>query len=88
MALACGPLERHALHRRLAQLDAMVERASAAWQSSRVCRLQMETLVKAAETRFRKEAQSREQKTIDGWFLSSRPQGFAARSDENSQREV
>jgi flagellar export protein FliJ len=88
MALACGPLERHALQRRLAQLDAMVEWASAAWQSSRVRRLQMETLVNAAETRSRREAQIREQKAIDGWFLSSRPERSAARSDENSQREV
>jgi flagellar export protein FliJ len=88
MALACSPLERHALRRRLAQLDAMVEGASAAWQSSRVRRLQMETLVEAAETHSRREAQIREQKAIDGWFLSSRPEWPAAHSDENSQREV
>jgi flagellar export protein FliJ len=88
MALACGPLERHSLQRRLTQLDAMVERASAAWLSSRVRRLQMETLVKAAETRTRREAQTREQKTIDGWFLSSRPDDSATHSDENSQRKV
>jgi flagellar export protein FliJ len=88
MALACGPLERHALQRRLAQLDAMVEWASAAWQSSRVRRLQMETLLNAAETRSRREVQIREQKAIDGWFLSSRAERLAAHPDENSQREV
>jgi flagellar biosynthesis chaperone FliJ len=88
MALACGPLERHALQRRLAQLDLLIEKASAAWQSSRVRRLQIETLVDAQEARSRREAQSREQKTIDGWFLTSRFESLAARSHENFQREV
>jgi flagellar biosynthesis chaperone FliJ len=86
MALACGPLERRTLQRRLVQLDAMVERASAAWQGSRLRRLQMETLVEAAETRHRREAQTREQKTLDGWFFSSRPEQSAAGAHENSQR--
>jgi len=88
MALACGPLERHALQRRLAQLDSMIEKASAAWQSSRVRRLQIETIVDAEGARSRREAQSREQKTIDGWFLTSRAESLAARSHENFQREV
>ena len=88
MALACGPLERHRLQRRLTQLDAFVEMSSAAWQRSRVRRLQMETLVQQGETRFRREAQVREQKALDGWFVSSRSNGFAMRLDENSQREI
>jgi flagellar export protein FliJ len=88
MALACGPLERHRLQRRLTQLDAFVEAASAAWQRSRVRRLQMETLVQLGETQSRKEAQTREQKALDGWFLLSRSNGFSRRSDENSQREI
>ena len=87
MALACGPLERRTLQRRLVQLDAMVERASTAWQGSRLRRLQMETLVEAAETCHRREAQTREQKTLDGWYLSSRPGRYGAGSHENSQRE-
>lgn len=88
MALACGPMERHILQRRLTQLDAMVEAATAAWQSSRVRRLQMETLVQQAESHLRRDAQTREQKRLDGWFLSSRPQRWAAERDENSQREA
>src|SRR6201995_1412466 len=51
MALACGRRERRTLQRRLVQLEAMVERASTAWQGSRLGRLQMETLVETAETR-------------------------------------
>jgi flagellar biosynthesis chaperone FliJ len=74
MALACDPMERRTLQRRLVQLDAMVEMASAVWQGSRMRRLQMETLVETAEATLRKETQLREQKTLDGWFLSSRTQ--------------
>ena len=88
MALACGPMERHILQRRLTQLDVIVEAATAAWQSSRVRRLQMETLVQQAESHLRREAQTREQKGLDGWFLSSRPQRLAAERDENSQRQA
>jgi flagellar export protein FliJ len=88
MALACDPMERHKLQRTLAQLDAMVEVAAASWLASRVRRLQMETLVNTAETNLRKETQTREQKTLDGWFLSSRPQQSRAHADENSQREL
>jgi hypothetical protein len=87
MALACGPMERHILQRRLAQLDAAVEVATAAWQGSRVRRLQMETIVDTAEINLHRERQTREQKRLDGWFLSSRPQKLTALSDENSQRE-
>jgi hypothetical protein len=88
MALACGPMERHILQRRLAQLDAAVEVATAAWQGSRVRRLQMETIVDTAEINLHRERQTREQKRLDGWFLSSRPQKLTALSDENSQRET
>jgi flagellar biosynthesis chaperone FliJ len=88
MALACGPMERHILQRRLAQLDVTVEAAAAAWQGSRVRRLQMATIVETAETNLRREIQTREQKRLDGWFLSSRPPKFAASADENSQREA
>jgi flagellar export protein FliJ len=88
MALTCGPLERHALQRRLAQLDALVESASARWQGSRVRRLQMETLVSAAESRSRKEAHVRDQKMLDGWFLFSRPAWSALHEDENFHREA
>jgi flagellar export protein FliJ len=88
MALACGPMERHFLQRSLAQLDATVEVATAAWQGSRVRRLQMETVVETAEAKLRREILAREQKRLDGWFLSSRPQKLAAPADENSQRET
>jgi flagellar biosynthesis chaperone FliJ len=88
MALACAPLERHTLRWQLAQLDVLVEEASAAWQGSRVRRLQIETLANAADARLRREVLSREQKTMDGWFLTSRSKGPAAHSDESSQREV
>jgi flagellar export protein FliJ len=88
MALACDPMERHILQRRLTLLDVMVEGATATWQASRVRRLQMETVVETAQASIRKETQMREQKTLDGWFLLSWPQRFAARSHENSQREM
>jgi len=88
MALVCGPMERHMLQRHLAQLDAMVDVATAAWQGSRVRRLQIETIVETAETNLCRERQVREQKRLDGWFLSSRPQRLAGPPDENSQRET
>ena len=88
MALACGPMERLVLQRRLTQLDAMVEVAAAAWQGSRVRRLQMQTLVETAEANFRRETLIREQKSLDGWFLSSRLPRRAPDSHENSQREA
>jgi flagellar biosynthesis chaperone FliJ len=88
MALACGPMERHMLQRHLAQLDARVEVATAAWHGSRIRRLQMETIVETAETNLRRERQAREQKRLDGWFLSSRPQRLSALTYENSQRET
>src|ERR1700743_3513480 len=49
MALACGPMQRRILQGRLAQLEEIIEIAAAAWQVSRVRRLQMETVMKAAE---------------------------------------
>ncbi|HEY3989098.1 MAG TPA: hypothetical protein VGM02_07360 [Acidobacteriaceae bacterium] len=87
MALACGPMERRILQRRLTQLDATVEMAAAAWRDSRIRRMQVETLLERAETNDRRKAMAREQKSLDGWFLSSRPQGLAARADESFQRE-
>ncbi len=89
-ALDCGdgPMERYRLQRRLAQLEAAAEGAAAAWRDSRVRRLQIETIVETAETKLHKERQTREQKRLDGWFLSSRPQKFATSGDENSQRET
>jgi flagellar export protein FliJ len=87
MALACGPMERRILQPRLLQLDARVAIATAAWQASRTRRLQMETLVEAAETQERRKALTREQKMMDRWFLSSRPQPIAEQTDESFQRE-
>ena len=87
MALACGPMERRILQPRLLQLDATVAIATAAWQASRVRRLQMETLVEAAETQERRITLTREQKMMDRWFLSSRPQPIAEQTDQSFQRE-
>jgi flagellar export protein FliJ len=87
MALACGPMERRILQPRLLQLDATVAIATAAWQASRMRRLQMETLVEAAETEERRKTLTREQKMMDRWFLSSRPQPIAEQTDESFQRE-
>jgi flagellar export protein FliJ len=86
MALACGPMERRILQPRLMQLDAAVAIATAAWQASRTRRLQMETLVEAAETQERRKTLIREQKMMDRWFLSSRPRPTAEHIDESFQR--
>jgi flagellar export protein FliJ len=87
MALAYGPLERRILQRQLAQLERSVESAAAVWQHSRVRRLQIETVLETEDARRRREAQIREQKTLDAWFLSSRPVRRTVNADENSQRK-
>jgi flagellar export protein FliJ len=87
MALACGPMERRILQQHLAQLNETVAIATAAWRASRTRRLQMETLVEAAETHERRKTLTREQKMMDRWFLSSRPQRIAEHIDESFQRE-
>jgi flagellar biosynthesis chaperone FliJ len=87
MALACGPMERRILQPRLMQLEATVAIATAAWQASRTRRLQLETLVEAAETQERRKTLIHEQKMMDRWFLSSRPQPIAEQTDESFQRE-
>jgi hypothetical protein len=87
MALACGLMERRILQPRLLQLDATVAIVTAAWQALRTRRLQMETLVEAAESQERRKTLVREQKMIDRWFLSSRPQPIAEHIGESFQRE-
>ncbi len=87
MALAYGPLERRILQTQLGQLERSVESAATAWQHSRVRRLQIETVLETEDARRRRESQIREQKTLDAWFLSSRPLRRTANADENSQRE-
>jgi hypothetical protein len=87
MALACGPMERRILQPRLLQLDATLAIVTAAWQASRTRRLQMETLVEAAESQESRKTLIREQKMMDRWFLSSRPQPIAEQTDESFQRE-
>jgi hypothetical protein len=87
MALACGPMERRLLRQRLAQHDALVEAAEAAWRDTRVHRMQMDSLVTAAEMSQRKDLVLREQKSLDGWFLTSRPPLRPTETDESSQRE-
>lgn len=87
MALACGPMERRILQLRLTQLDTAVAIATATWRVSRTRRLQMETLVGAAETQERRKTVTREQKMMDRWFLSSQPQRLRTHADESFQRE-
>jgi flagellar biosynthesis chaperone FliJ len=87
MALAYSPLKRGILQRQLAPLERSVESAAAAWQHSRARRLQIETVLETEAAKCRCEAQIREQKALDAWFLSSRPVRRAARADENVQRE-
>jgi flagellar export protein FliJ len=87
MALAYGPLERRTLQRQLAELERSVETATAAWRHSRVRRLQIETVLETEHARGRRQTQIREQKTLDAWFLSSRPVRRTVDADENSQRE-
>ena len=87
MALAYSPLERRILQMQLAQLELSVESAAAAWQHSRVRRLQIETVLEKDDARDRREAHVREQKTLDAWFLSSGPVRRTVHADENFQRE-
>jgi hypothetical protein len=87
MALACGPLEHRILQRQLAQLERSVESATAAWQDSRVRRLQIETILEAEDARRRREAKLHDQKLLDSWFLSSRSIRRTVHADESFQRE-
>lgn len=86
MVLACGPLERQILQRRLVHLEHNVESATAAWQGSRTRRLQIKTLMEAEESRARRETLLKEQKGLDAWFLLSRPDRVYG-ENENSLRE-
>lgn len=86
MVLACGPLERQNLQRRLAHLERNVESATAAWRTSRVRRMQIKTLMEAEQSRLRREALVKEQKALDAWFLSSRADRLRC-EDENFPRE-
>ena len=81
MALAYGPLQRGFLQRRLAQLERSVEFATATWRRSRVERQQMETVLETEDARRRHEAERREQKVLDAWFLR------AVDTDEIFQRK-
>lgn len=87
MALAYGPLEYRILQTQLAQLERSVECASVVWQHSRVRRLQIETVLETEDARRGREAQTREQKALDAWFLSSCSVRRAVHTDENFQRE-
>ena len=91
MVLACEPMERGNLEQRLTQLDAAVATATIAWQASRLRKRQMESLMTGIETGRRREQLSREQKALDGWFLSSRVSSLSRTqegTDESFQREV
>jgi flagellar export protein FliJ len=88
MALAYDPLERRILQRQLAQLERSVESATTVWQHSRVRRLQIETVLETEDARRRREAQLREQKSLDSWFLSSQSIRRTVQADENFQREL
>jgi flagellar biosynthesis chaperone FliJ len=88
LALSFGPLQRRSLLRRLMNLEAMVETATMAWQHSRLCRLQVQTLAEVAATRLQQELEVRERKALDAWFLSRDPQGLRREDEyENFQRE-
>jgi flagellar biosynthesis chaperone FliJ len=87
MALACGPMERRIFQHHLSRLDEIVAKATATLQASRTRRLQMEALFEAAQTREHRKMLTREQKMMDRWFLSSRPQGLRTPADESFQRE-
>jgi flagellar export protein FliJ len=88
MALACGPLERRILQRQLAHLERSVESATAAWQHSRIRRLQVETVLEAEGARRKRDSQLREQKALDAWFLCSRSIRCSVQANESFQREL
>jgi flagellar export protein FliJ len=71
MALTFGPLERNALERQLSHLNPIVEAATTVWRNARICRMQIQSLADAAEARDQKAMEVREQKALDGWFLSA-----------------
>jgi hypothetical protein len=87
LLLACDPLKRQILQRRLDQLERDIEAATLTWQRSRMCRLQMEAAIDAHDVKSRYEARLREQKKLDAWFLSLRPER-SRHKDENFPREL
>lgn len=87
LMLACSPLEKRILMRHLDQLERHLESAALAWQSSRINRLQMEAVIDAHDMKYRQEARLREQKQLDAWFISLRPEPVRFK-DENFQREI
>jgi flagellar export protein FliJ len=82
MALTFGPLERNALERQLSHLNPIVEAATTVWRNARICRMQIQSLADAAEARHQKTMEVREQKALDGWFLSAQ---LRRSEDENFQ---
>jgi hypothetical protein len=86
LVLACGPLEKQILERRLDQLERAIESATLTWQRSRMCRMQMEAVIDAHSIKSEHEARLREQKKLDAWFLTSRPE-YLGYKDENFPRE-
>jgi hypothetical protein len=84
MALAFGPLERNVLQRELTRLDALVEQAANAHRTARIARMQIQKLRDAAEIRVRREMESREQKALGMWFLTSL---IRRNADESFQRK-
>ena len=87
MALAWGPLESQVLQQRCAHIERSVETAAEAWQVARIGELQIRTLVEANERRRQHDAQVREQKRLDAWFISVRPDQVRS-DDENFPREL
>ncbi len=86
---ALGSLRQGVIAQQLIQTNASVDDDALRWQAARVARRQLESVLAAEQRRVRLEAETKEQKRMDGWFLMCRPiveteQGPS--DDESSQR--
>lgn len=86
---ALGPLRQRLIEQRLLTAEALVGEAKQRWHEARVERLQVESVLAGQQRRERTEREAKEQKSMDGWFLTRRAMADEERADavdESSQR--
>jgi flagellar biosynthesis chaperone FliJ len=83
-----SPLRERWLERQLCEVEAAVNEVAEQWRDARVQRMQVESMLTDEQQRARKEAETREQKSLDSWFLMRQPTPVRVDDapDESSQR--